>query len=151
MLLLFSMFFGASAGSTGGGMKSLRIMLCFKYCYREIFSLIHPRSVSLIKIAGKTVPDNIVRSVIGFLALYVGIFALCTIFLSVIGLDFMTSIGAAASALGNIGPGFGIVGPTENYASIPEIGKWLLIFCMLLGRLEIYTIIIFFVPEFWRR
>jgi len=151
MLLLLSMFFGASAGSTGGGMKSLRIMLCFKYCYREIFSLIHPRAVSRIKIAGKTVSDNIIRSVLGFLSLYVGIFALCAILLSAIGLDLITSMGAAASALGNIGPGFGLVGPAKNYAAIPEAGKWLLILCMLLGRLEIYTIIVLFVPEFWRR
>ncbi len=151
ILLLFSMFLGASAGSTGGGMKSLRIMLCFKYCYREIFSLIHPRAVSRIKIGGKTVSDKIIRSVLGFLALYVGIFALCAILLSAIGLDFATSIGAAASALGNIGPGFGLVGPAENYAAIPEAGKWLLVLCMLLGRLEIYTIIVLFIPEFWRR
>jgi trk system potassium uptake protein TrkH len=151
ILLLFSMFLGASAGSTGGGMKSLRIMLCFKYCYREIFSLIHPRSVSRIKIGGKTVSDKIIRSVLGFLSLYVGIFALCAILLSAIGVDFTTSIGAAASALGNIGPGFGLVGPAENYAAIPEAGKWLLLLCMLLGRLEIYTIIVLFIPEFWRR
>ncbi len=151
ILLLFSMFLGASAGSTGGGMKSLRIMLCFKYCYREIFFLIHPRSVSRIKIGGKTVSDKIIRSVLGFLSLYVGIFALCAILLSAIGVDFTTSIGAAASALGNIGPGFGLVGPAGNYAAIPEAGKWLLLLCMLLGRLEIYTIIVLFIPEFWRR
>ena len=151
LLLLLSMFLGASAGSTGGGMKTLRIMLCFKYCYREIFSLIHPHSVSRIKIAGKTVSDDIIRSVLGFLSLYIGIFALSSIILSAIGLDFTTAIGAAASALGNIGPGFGLVGPAENYAAIPHAAKWTLILCMLLGRLEIYTIIILFVPEFWKK
>ncbi len=151
LILLFAMFLGASAGSTGGGMKCLRIMLCFKYCYKEIFSLIHPRAVSQIKIGGRSVPDDIVRSVLGFLALYISLFALATILLSGFGVDFMTSIGAVASALGNIGPGFGIVGPSENYALIPEAGKWLLILCMLLGRLEIYTIIVFFVPAFWRK
>jgi trk system potassium uptake protein TrkH len=151
LILLLCMFLGASAGSTGGGMKCLRIMLCFKFCYKELFSLIHPRAVTHVKIAGKTVPDDVLRSVLGFLALYMGIFGLCAVLLAGLGVDLVTAFGAVAATLGNIGPGFGMVGPVENYAQIPYLGKWLLIWCMLLGRLEIYTLVIFLVPEFYRK
>ena len=151
LILLLCMFVGASAGSTGGGMKCLRVMLCFKYCYRELFSLVHPHAVTHIKIGGKTVPDDVMRSVLGFLALYIGLFALNSVLLAGLGVDFTTAFTAVASAIGNIGPGFGMVGPVENYAQIPILGKWLLIWCMLLGRLEIFTVIILVVPEFWRK
>ena len=151
LILLQCMFLGASAGSTGGGMKCLRIMLCFKFCYKELFSLIHPRAVSHVKIAGKAVPDDVLRSVLGFLALYMGLFGLCSVLLAGLGVDFTTAFGAVAATLGNIGPGFGMVGPVENYAQIPYAGKWLLIWCMLLGRLEIYTVVILLVPEFYRK
>ena len=150
-ILLLCMFFGASAGSTGGGMKCLRIMLCFKYCYRELFSLIHPHAVTQIKIGGKAVPDDVMRSVVGFLALYMGLFALSAVILAGMGVDFRTSFAAIAASIGNIGPGFGLVGPAGNYAQIPFLGKWLLTWCMLLGRLEIFTVIILVVPEFWRK
>ncbi len=151
IILLLCMIVGASAGSTGGGMKCLRVMLCFKYCYKELFSMIHPRAVTHIKIGGKTVPEDVVRSVLGFLALYMALFAISTVLLAGTGVDFITAIGAVAATIGNIGPGFGMVGPVENFALIPYWGKWLLSWCMLLGRLEIYTLIILFVPEFWRK
>lgn len=151
LVLLMCMFLGASAGSTGGGMKCLRIMLCFKYCYKELFGLIHPRAVSHVKIGGKIVPEDVMRSVLGFLALFMGIFGVSSVLLAAMGVDFVTAFGAVAATLGNIGPGFGMVGPTENFADIPQAGKWLLIWCMLLGRLEIYTVIILLVPEFYRK
>ena len=151
LILLLCMVLGASAGSTGGGVKCLRVMLCFKYCHRELFYLIHPHAVTQIKIGGKPVPDDVMRSILGFLALYMGLFATCSVILASMGVDFVTSFGAVAATIGNIGPGFGMVGPVENYAQIPFLGKWLLIWCMLLGRLEIFTVIIFMVPEFWRK
>jgi len=151
LILLLCMFLGASAGSTGGGVKCLRVMLCFKFCYRELFSLIHPHAVTNIKIGGKTVPEDVMRSILGFLALYMGLFALSSVLLAGLGVDFVTSFGAVAACIGNIGPGFGLVGPADNFAQIPYLGKWLLIWCMLLGRLEIFTVIIFLVPEFWRK
>lgn len=151
LILLLCMFLGASAGSTGGGVKCLRVMLCFKFCYKELFSIIHPHAVTHIKIGGKTVPEDVMRSILGFLALYIGIFALSSVLLAGLGVDFVTSFGAVAACLGNIGPGFGLVGPVDNYAQIPYLGKWLLIWCMLLGRLEVFTVIIFLVPEFWRK
>ena len=151
LILLLCMFLGASAGSTGGGMKCLRIMLCLKYCYKELFSLIHPHAVTHIKIGGKPVSEDVMRSILGFLALYMGLFAFCSVLLAGTGLDFVTSFSAVAATIGNIGPGFGLVGPIENYEQIPCLGKWLLIWCMLLGRLEIYTVIILVVPEFWKK
>jgi trk system potassium uptake protein TrkH len=151
VIIFICMFLGASAGSTGGGMKILRIMLCFKFCYNELFRLIHPHSVSRVKVSGKTVSMEVMRSVFGFLALYMILFGVCAILLAGLGVDFMTAIGAVASSIGNIGPGFGMVGPVENYAEIPYFGKWLLIWCMLMGRLEIYTVIILLVPEFYRK
>ena len=151
IILLLAMFLGASAGSTGGGVKCLRIMIYFKYCYKELFSLLHPHAITYVKISGKAVPVDVMRSVLGFLGLYAGLFVLCSAILAGMGVDFMTSLSAVAATIGNIGPGLGLVGPAKNYAQIPYLGKWLLIWCMLLGRLEIYTLIIFLVPEFWRK
>jgi trk system potassium uptake protein TrkH len=151
IILLLCMFLGASAGSTGGGMKCLRVMLYLKFCYKELFSLIHPRSVKHIKIAGRPVSEDVIRSVLGFMGLYVGLFAFSSVLISSMGVDFITSIASVAATIGNIGPGLGMVGPVDNYAQMPYLGKWVLIWCMLLGRLEIYTVIILFVPEFWRK
>lgn len=151
LILLLCMFLGASAGSTGGGMKCLRVMLYLKYCYKELFSLIHPHAVKHIKIGGKPVPEDVIRSVLGFMGLYIGLFAFSSVLIASMGVDFITSIAAVAATIGNIGPGLGMVGPVDNYAQIPYLGKWVLIWCMLLGRLEIYTVIILLVPEFWRK
>ncbi|MBA3008893.1 MAG: TrkH family potassium uptake protein [Proteobacteria bacterium] len=150
-ILFVCMFVGASAGSTGGGMKCARIIVCLKYCHRELFKLIHPRSISHIKINNTVIPDHVLRSIMGFLALYMLLFFFSTILLAAMGVDLLTSLGAVASCIGNIGPGFGTVGPAENFAHLPVLGKWLLAWCMLLGRLEIYTVIILFVPEFWKK
>jgi trk system potassium uptake protein TrkH len=151
LILLVCMFIGASAGSTGGGIKCLRIMVCLKYCYREVFALIHPRAVTLIKIGGISISNAVIRNIMGFIGLYAVIFILSTVLLAAMDVDLATAIGAVAASLGNIGPGFGMVGPADNYAGIPDAGKWLLIWCMLVGRLEIFTIIILMVPAFWRK
>ncbi len=152
MIILFTcMFIGACAGSTGGGMKCSRIIVCFKYCYRELFKLIHPRSVAQVKINANVVSDDVLRSIMGFLALYIGLFVLASLLLGTMGIDMVTSFAAVAACIGNVGPGFGTVGPAENFAHMPVLAKWLLLWCMLLGRLEIYTIIILIVPEFWKK
>ncbi|MEH0023036.1 MAG: TrkH family potassium uptake protein [Desulfobacter sp.] len=150
-LIFFCMFIGASAGSTGGGMKCARILVCCKYCYRELFKLIHPRSISHVKINNTIVSDDLLRSITGFLALYILVFAVATVLLAGMGVDLLTAIGATASCIGNIGPGFGSVGPAENFAHLPAAGKWILSWCMLAGRLEIYTVIILLTPEFWKK
>uniref|UniRef100_A0A7C4RST0 TrkH family potassium uptake protein n=1 Tax=Desulfatirhabdium butyrativorans TaxID=340467 RepID=A0A7C4RST0_9BACT len=151
LILLISMFLGACAGSTGGGMKCMRIILLLKQAYREMMHLIHPKMISPIKFGGKVVSDEVIRSVWGFFLLYLGVFLTASLLLAAMHVDLVTSMAAVAACLGNIGPGIGSVGPTENYAHLHDMAKWLLAVCMLLGRLEIYTIIVLFVPEFWKK
>ncbi len=150
VILFACMFMGASAGSTGGGMKIARLIVCFKFAYRELFRLIHPRNIRHVKLNRMVVSEDVLRSIMGFLALYLFLFVAASAVLAAMGLDLVTALGAVASCLGNIGPGFGTVGPAENFAHLPAMAKWVLAWCMLLGRLEIYTVIILVVPEFWK-
>ena len=151
IVILLCMFIGAMAGSTGGAIKIIRIILLFKHGYQEIFRLIHPHAVRSIKLGGKPVPAEVLNSIGGFFILYLGLFIVAVIIMSVIGLDVMTSFASVAATIGNVGPGFGLVGPVNNYLSVPDVGKWVLTFCMILGRLEIYTVIIMLAPAYWRK
>jgi trk system potassium uptake protein TrkH len=151
IILFLLMFIGGSAGSTGGGIKCVRILLLLKMAYREFITMIHPHAVTSVKIAGKTVSQNILRSISVFVVCYLLLFIFGSLFMSLCGLDFMTSISSTAASLGNIGPGMAGVGPYENYQFMPDFGKWTLILLMLLGRLEIFTILIIFIPEFWKK
>ena len=150
-LLLFCMFLGGCAGSTSGGMKHLRIMLLLKQAYQEVFRIIHPRSVNRVKLGKTVVKPETMNDILGFFVLWLLLFVICGLIVAATGVDVVSSFAASLACIGNIGPGIGSVGPTENYAHIPEMGKWALIFCMLLGRLEIYTVIVLCVPEFWRK
>ena len=150
-ILLGCMFLGGMAGSTGGGMKTMRIMLLIRHGYQEIFRIIHPHAVTTVKLGGKPVPPDILGSIWGFFILYIGFFIIATLIMASLGLDMISSLASVAASIGNIGPGLGIVGPDKNYLLVPVFGKWILIFCMLLGRLEIYTVIVLLVPEFWRK
>jgi len=151
ILLFILMFIGGSAGSTGGGIKCIRIMLLLKMAYREFIIMIHPHAVTSVKIAGKSVSQTILRSICVFVVCYLLLFILGSLFMSLCGLDFITAVSATAASLGNVGPGLSGVGPYENYQFIPEAGKWALILLMLLGRLEIFTFLIIFIPEFWKK
>jgi trk system potassium uptake protein TrkH len=150
-VLLLLMFVGGCAGSTGGGIKCIRIMLVLRMGYRELFFIVHPHAVANVKIGKKSVPENILRGVCGFVVFYFLLFIIGSLGMSLCGLDFMTSITSVAASIGNIGPGLAGVGPYENFQFIPVIGKWILILMMLLGRLEIFTLLILFIPEFWRK
>ncbi len=150
-LLLMLMFVGGCAGSTGGSIKCLRNLLLLKQGYRELYRHIHPRAVVPIKLGGKVVPFEVMEGIWGFFLLYILIFVTASIIMAILGLDLVSAIASVAASLGNIGPGLGSVGPANNYAHIPFLGKWILAFCMLVGRLEIYTVIILLVPEFWRK
>jgi len=150
-LLLICMFLGSMAGSTGGGIKIMRIVLLAKHCYLEIFRIIHPHATTVVKLGETPVPQTIMRSIWGFFLLYVGIYIMATVAMAALGLDMISSLSAVATCLGNVGPGLGSVGPMDNFSGVPLPGKWLLIFCMLLGRLEIYTIIVLIMPAFWRK
>lgn len=151
MLLFFCMFAGGMAGSTAGGIKIVRIILLVKHCYQEIFRIIHPHAVSVVKLGNTPVSQTIMRSIWGFFFLFVGIFIVGSIALAALGMDMISALSAMATCLGNVGPGFGSIGPMDNYALVPPVGKWILIFTMLLGRLEIYTIIVLLMPAFWRK
>lgn len=150
-LLLLCMFVGGCAGSTSGGIKCMRIMLLFKHAYRELFRLVHPRAVLSLKFGSRPVKDEVLAGVWGFFALFMLLFVLSGLALAALGVDLLTAFTAVAACIGNIGPGLGEVGPLDNFAAIPALGKWVLSFCMLLGRLEIYTVLVLFVPEFWRK
>jgi trk system potassium uptake protein TrkH len=151
LILLACMFIGSMAGSTGSGIKVIRLVLLLRHSYLELFRIIHPHAVTVVKIGSIPVPQTIMRSIWGFFFLFLAIYIVATLLMAFIGLDFMSAISSVAACLGNVGPGMGMVGPTDNYAAIPGIGKWILIVCMLLGRLEIYTILVLLVPNFWRR
>ncbi len=150
-ILFLFMFVGGCAGSTGGGMKVVRLYILIQFVRSEIKRLLHPSAVIPVRIGETVIPREIVTNVIGFLALMIGLFIFGVILMSMLGLDLETSLGAVAATLGNIGPGLGDVGPTDNYAHIPLLGKWFLTFFMLAGRLEIYTVLILFAPSFWQK
>ncbi len=150
-VLLFCMFVGGMAGSTGGGIKIVRLILLAKHCYLEIFRIIHPRAITIVKLGRTPVSQTIMRSIWGFFLLYMGIYIVGVIALSALGMDMVSALSAMATSLGNVGPGFGSIGPMDNFAEVPMIGNWILIFAMLLGRLEIYTIIVLLMPAFWRK
>lgn len=150
-LLLLLMFIGGCTGSTGGGIKCFRIMLLLKQGYRELYRMIHPHAVIPVKLAGKSISTEIMEGVWGFFCLYLFFFATVSLMMTQLGLDLITAISSVTACIGNIGPGLGGVGPAENYYHIPSLGKWLLTLCMLVGRLEIYTVMVLFVPEFWKK
>jgi trk system potassium uptake protein TrkH len=150
-ILFIFMFIGGCAGSTGGGMKVIRAMILLQFVRAEVKRLLHPKAVIPVRIGSTVIPRDIVANVLGFQALMLGLFILGVILMSIFGLDLVSSFGAVAATLGNIGPGLGSVGPTHNYEHIPVLGKWVLTFFMLAGRLEIYTVLILFAPSFWRK
>jgi trk system potassium uptake protein TrkH len=150
-LLLCLMFMGGCAGSTGGGMKCMRLIIVGKHVFRELRLLIHPRAVLHVKIDRKVIQAPIINSVLAFVGLFVGVWAVSTLLLVFMNIDVITAIGASTATLGNIGPGLNMVGAADTYAWIPMGGKVLLIFNMLAGRLELYTVFVLMLPDFWRK
>lgn len=150
-LLLTLMFIGGCAGSTGGAIKCVRIYILLKQGFQELRKLIHPRAVLPVKLGGKVISPDTLSGIWGLFFLYLLIFSMASLALSMLGSDFLTSVSAVAATLGNVGPGLGTVGPTENFAHLSVAAKWILIACMLLGRLEIYTLLVLLIPEFWKK
>ena len=151
IILVICMFIGGMAGSTGGGIKIMRIMLLLRHVKQEVFRITHPHAVTVVKLGGKPVPQGVLNSILGFFILYIALFLAATLIVSSLGLDVTSALSSVAASIGNIGPGLGIVGPVKNYLAVPLVGKWVLVFCMLLGRLEIYTVIVLLTPQFWRK
>ena len=152
LFFLFLLFFtGGSAGSTGGGIKMIRWLIMIRNSAREIKQIVHPRAVLPIRIGDTVVDQNIQRTVLSFFVLYIFVFGAGALIMATLGFDMLSSIGASIACLGNIGPGLGEFGPTDNYAQIPYFGKWVLILMMMIGRLELFTVLIIFSPSFWKQ
>lgn len=151
MVLFLLMFVGGSAGSTGGGMKVLRIYLLIKFVLAELNRLIHPYAIVPVRMRGQTIPREVMTNVLGFAVLYIVIFFLGALVIAAAGHDMPTAFGAVIATLSNVGPGLGDVGAVDNYSAFHPAVKWLLAFLMLLGRLELYTVLILFTPAYWRR
>ncbi|MCX5908113.1 MAG: TrkH family potassium uptake protein, partial [Deltaproteobacteria bacterium] len=150
-LLVLLMFIGGCAGSTGGAIKCVRILVLIRHGIKELYRLVHPHAVVLVKLNGKVIPSETLQAVWGMYFLYLSIFVAASLAMALLGQDLVTSISAVAATLGNVGPGLGQVGAYDNYSQLPTVGKWVLSACMLFGRLEIYTLTLLLLPEFWRK
>lgn len=150
LIIVILMFFGGCAGSTSGAIKNVRMLILFKSVFRQIVRLIHPQAVVPVRLGREVVSEEVVTSVQTFFFIYMFILTVATAYISFLGIDLISAFTAAAATLGNIGPGLGLVGPMSNYAVLPGSGKVVLSFCMLLGRLEIYTVLVVLSARFWR-
>ncbi|PVX52071.1 trk system potassium uptake protein TrkH [Balneicella halophila] len=151
LLVFVLMFFGGSGGSTSGGVKIVRVVLLIKNSYYEIVRLLHPNAVIPVRFNKQSVKNSTIDNIMAFVILYAIVFVVSIVILSfwMSGLD--STLSAVATSLGNIGPGFGHIGPTENFSNLADGAKWFLSFLMLLGRLELFTVLVLFTPAFWKR
>lgn len=145
------LFIGGCTGSTGGGIKFARHLLLLKNSLLEFKRLVHPRAVIPVRYNEKSVSPDIISNIQAFFLIYILIFVFGAVILSLLGLDFFTAIGASATCLGNVGPGLGVVGPVGNFANLPDLSKWILSLFMLIGRLELFTVLLLFTPAFWKK
>lgn len=150
ILFFILMFFGASAGSTSGGIKIVRHVVLLKNSYIELKKQLHQRGVFILRFNNSKVPQSVVTNILAFMMLYVVIFSAGSVIMTLMGVDFITAIGSVAATLGNIGPGIGDVGPASNFSSIPDAGKYFLSLLMLIGRLELLTFLLILTPAFWK-
>lgn len=150
-ILLVLMLLGASAGSTGGGIKCIRFLLLYKIAKREIARIIHPRSVYVIKVGGRMVEEETLTGVLAFFFLYIFIFIISVLVVSLDGNDMVTTVSSVIATIGNIGPGLGLVGPMGNFSDFSVLSKMVFSLCMIIGRLEIYPLLLLLAPTFWKR
>ena len=151
IFFLFLMFIGGCAGSTACGIKIFRLQMLIIFLINQVRKLIYPNSMIINKYNNQKISDNFINSVIIFIFSFLFIFLIISLLLSISGLDFLTSISGAASAISNVGPGLGdVIGPNGNYKAIPDLSKWILSIGMLLGRLELFAVLVLFFPSFWR-
>lgn len=150
-LLIILFFIGGSAGSTGGGIKVQRIVILLKDSLYELKRLIHPRAVIPTRCNGEALSQDVVNNILTFTLIYIIIIVISIPVMSAVGLDFESAFGAIITSIGNVGPGLGSVGPAENFSHLPAFGKWYLSFLMLLGRLEIFTVLVVLTPTFWKK
>ena len=148
---LFLLLFGACAGSTSGGVKMIRYHLLIKNGIIEFKRLIHPSAVIPVRYNKRAISSDIISKVSSFVLLYLAIFGISSVIMAFLGLELQSAMGAVAASMANIGPGLGSTGPVSNYSNVPEVGKWILSFLMLIGRLEIFSVLIIFSPAFWKK
>lgn len=151
MILFMLMFMGGCAGSTGGAIKNVRFLLLFKIMKRELLQIIHPKAVYSIRFDKRAVDEKTLSEVLGFFFMYMAIYIAAVLVVSLDNLDWATTLTSVAATLGNVGPGFGVVGATGNYSSLSDLSKIVLSMCMIIGRLEIYPILLLGIPSFWKR
>jgi len=151
LILLLLMFHAGCVGSTSGGFKIARWVLLLKTWKTEIRKLAHPRAIFVTRYNGEAVSPDVISSVQGFLVAYLVIFAICSLLLAALGMDVLSAASAVVTAMSNVGPGLGAVGATDNFGHAASAGKWVLSFCMLMGRLEFFTVLVLFSPEMWKR
>ncbi len=149
-VLLTLMIIGASAGSTGGALKVVRLLVLVKYAYRRIFLAFNPRAVIPLKVGGAVLPEGVISGIIGMGIVYFVTIFIAFIIMSAFGLDHITALSSVIASLGNVGPGLNLVGPVSNYGFIPPAGKFVLSVCMIVGRLELFTVFMLFIPPFWK-
>lgn len=150
-VILFLMFVGASAGSTGGGLKISRVIILLKSIKAELQRLLHPRSVKLVKMSGKAIGDNVSRSVMVYFSVFMAIYLLSVLLVAINGFDVETTLTTVLTCLNNVGPGLGATGPASNFAELSVFSKLVLSADMLIGRLEIYPMLLLFAPSTWRK
>ena len=151
MVFFILLFFGGSAGSTAGGVKIVRHIILVKNSILELKRQLHPSAIIPVRLNGRAVDQSITFNVVAFIMTYIIIFALGSVIMTMFGVDLLTAIGSVATSLGNVGPGIGDVGPVDNFAWLPSGAKWFLAILMLIGRLELFTVLILFTPYFWSR
>jgi len=150
-VLFILMFVGGCAGSTGGSMKQIRVLILIKKVKQSLVQLIFPSAIVSSKIGKQAVSQDAMDGVLNFFLMYICLFIVFTLSMLAIGLDLISAVASVAATIGNIGPGLGSVGAAENYAFLPDIGKFILCISMLLGRLELFTILVLFLPSTWRK
>ena len=152
IFFLVLMFIGGCAGSTTCGIKIFRVQILYQFLIGQLKKIIYPRGIFVIKYEKNTIDDKFMSSIISFIYLYIVIFFIITALLSITGLDFITSISGAATSISNVGPGLGeMIGPNGNFSQLPDVSKWILSFGMILGRLELFAILVLFLPSFWKK
>ncbi|MFM1876337.1 MAG: hypothetical protein RL266_2074 [Bacteroidota bacterium] len=151
MVFFILLFFGGSAGSTAGGVKIVRHIILVKNSILELKRQLHPSAIIPVRLNGRAVDPSITYNVVAFIMTYIIIFALGSVIMTMFGVDLLTAMGSVATSLGNVGPGIGNVGPVDNFAWLPAGSKWFLAVLMLVGRLELFTVLILFTPYFWRK
>ena len=150
-IVLILMLTGASAGSTAGGIKLVRVLHVFKYSYYEFKRIIHPNAVFPVRYNQSIVKEEVTTRVLAFVMLYFIIIAVGSLILSISGMGFLESFSGMVTCISDVGPGLGEIGPANNFANIPSFSKWFMSFIMLVGRLELFTVLLLFTPIFWKK